>query len=343
MKKISLFYLSKVTFGGFVTYTSHLCKAFRLMGHDCEVYKVRNTTERKQRDFNDGVLSRNVSIETAEEIIADSDYAIVTATFWRGWKDWISKVIEAGAEVVIHDHTDYGKEFKDFMLSYGVHPIVIRQANYNNLRKDGLDPVFVPHPYVAVNPKRVERDLHAVSVCRLDYDKRTDIIIRANELLPKKERISIWGTHTRMYMFQKIVGKYKGWNDTRHYTGPMYPFEQQKFPKTRGFSVGLNNRAEFSCDMSAIKNDGGGTQYSFLEAMDGKAVLALNSDWFIGDDDEMNGVCVDVHNADELAYLLHDCSYGEFHKIVKGYKEVLEDHSPQIIIPKMIRTLKDIR
>lgn len=341
MKTVSLFYMSKVRFGGFVSYTSHLCKAFRKMGYKCNVYKIRTRTERNERNFNDGVGSTNVSIQDALAIMKRSDAAIVTATFWRGWKDPISTLIENGAEVVIHDHTDYTNEFRDFMQSNDVVPIVIRKANKRNLANDGLESVYIPHPYVRFPTKKVERDLHAISTCRLDYDKRTDIIIGANELLPRNKRVSMWGTHTRMYMFQKIVGKFKGWEDIKHYTGPMYPREQQHFPNTPGFAVLLNRRAHFSIDMSAIKNDGGGTQYSFLEIMNGGAVLVLNSSWLLKGGEMMDGSnCISASNSDDLVYILKNGSRGDYLDVVSNYVDILGAHTPEIIIPKYERFLE---
>jgi hypothetical protein len=334
--------MSKVKFGGFAAYTSHLCRAFRQCGHECNIYKIRVRTERNERDFLDGIGSTNISIEDALIVIKNSDYAIVTATFWRGWHEPISKLIEAGCEVVLHDHTDYRGDFKDFLQTYGVRPVVIRIANYTNLHRDGLDPVYIPHPYVQFQTHKVPRDVHAVSVCRLDYDKHTDILIRANEHLPKDKQIQLWGAHTRMYMFQKVVGKYKGWNDNKHYTGPNYPREQQTFPSTPGFAVMLNRRAEFSCDMSAIKGDGGGTQYSFLEAINGNAVLVLNRKWFVNSDDELieNFNCLAVDDDKQLASLLKLQSWGDFQTIRANARVVLDDHGSEYVVKRWIKFLR---
>lgn len=340
---ISLFYMSKVTFGGFVSYTSHLCRAFRAMGHDCRIYKVRKRTEHKMRDFSDGVGATNVSIQDALSIIDSSDYSIVTASFWRGWSDPISKLIERGAEVVIHDHTDYTREFKEFMLAYDVHPIVIRKINEANLQENGLQPMYIPHPYVAVNPKPVCRTVHAISVCRLDYDKNTHMLIEANQYLPKDKCIQLWGSHTRMYMYQKIVGKYEGWTDDKHYTGPNYPLDHQRFPKTLGSAVALNSQAEFSCDMSAIKGDGGGTQYSFLEAIDGGAVLVLNKRWLTGrDSDELaHGYnCLTVVDTEGLIDLLLYERRDGWLDVVENAYGILKAHSPGVIVPMYMRFLR---
>ena len=343
---ISLFYMSKVRFGGFVSYTTHLARALKEAGHDCRIYKVRKRTEKNERDFGDGVGSLNVSIEDALRIISNSEYSIITATWWKGWSEDISKLLEAGAEVVIHDHTEYNQEFIELMDVEGVRPITIRETNTRNLKEKGLYPVFVPHPYVphfSDIPVGV-RPYRAISVARMDYDKRTALMIEANEILPMDLRIQFWGTHTRAYMYQKIVGKFEGWDDPRHYTGPCYPREQQHFPKEPGFAATLNSQAEFSCDMSAIVGDGGGTQYSFLEAIDGGAVVVLNRDWFVHGfpnelKDEVN--CLAVVDAADLADLLLYNRREDWLDIVDNSTDILADHSYVKVVPLLMRFLDD--
>lgn len=347
--KFSLFYQSKVPVGGFVSYTSHLCRSLRLMGHECEVYKVRARTEGKPRPFSDGVNYTNISIADAKAVIRKSDHSIITATFFRGYEDIICDLIEEGAEVVLHDHTDIRQDFADFLYEYEVRPIVIRQANLAAVREFDLEPLYVPHPYVPASniSKNGKRPVHAVSVCRMDYDKHTDWLIATNEKLPPERQIQFWGRHTRMYMFQKIVGKYKGWDDAKNYTGPNYPKEHHNFPRESGFAVRLNSEAHFSCDMSAIKGDGGGTQYSFLEAIDGGAVLVINRAWLhpnkaFNEFEHMIN-CVMVNDKDDLHEVLSQCTRDDFQPELKQATKVLLEHSPESVVHTLITTLDEMR
>ena len=342
--EISLFYMSKVGLGGFVKYTSELYKAFQMMGHDVHLYKIRSRWEKKLRDFNEGVQSRNISIEDAKDIIAKTDAAIVTATWWKGWHEDIQILLEQGAEVVIHDHTEYNKDFIAFMKSYDIRPIVIRLANANNMKKVGLAPVFIPHPYIPLMShefriSKKHRPVHAISVCRLDFDKRTHMLIEANQQLPKDKQIQIWGTHVRMYMYNKIVHKYKGWDDDKHYTGPNYPREHQHFSKENGYAVKLNATAEFSVDMSAIVGDGGGTQYSFLQAMDAGTIAVINQDWIIDDHDEMldSVNCIAVEDVNDLVALLKHNTREDVIGLIGGARYVLGKHEPKVIVPLFMK------
>jgi len=341
---IALFYMSKVGLGGFVKYTSELYKAFQMMGHDVHLYKIRSRWEKKLRDFNEGVQSRNISIEDAKDIIINSDAAIVTATWWKGWHEDIQILLDRGAEVVIHDHTEYNKDFIEFMKSYDIRPIVIRRANASNMKKVGLDPVFIPHPYIPLMShedriSKKHRPVHAISVCRLDFDKRTHMLIEANEQLHRDNRIQIWGTHVRMYMYNKIVHKYKGWDDDKHYTGPNYPREHQHFSKENGYAVKLNATAEFSVDMSAIVGDGGGTQYSFLQAMDAGTIVVVNDDWLIDKHDEMlhNINCIGVGNVSDLVRLIDSSDRNEYIGLAINAEHVLSAHVPRKIVPMFMK------
>lgn len=349
---ISLFYMSNVGMGGFVKYTSELYKAFEVMGHDVALYKIRSKWDKKLKDFNEGVQSRNISIEDAKTIIAKSDAAIVTATWWNGWHDSIAELILCGAEVVIHDRTEYeitvhNREFDslvDFLRDYGIRPIVIRKVNVDNLAKKGLESVYIPHPYNQIMDEefRKSKDLrpvHAVSVCRMDFDKRTHIMIAANQRLPYEKRIQFWGSHVRLYMFTHVMYRYKGWTDGKHFCGPGYPLEQHNFSKEDGFAVKVNSTAEFSVDMSRIVGEGGGTQYSFLQAMDAGAVVVLSTDWLISDHDEMGHQynCVAVAGVNELTEFLRDMKRSSFTRVIGGAESVLNRHKPKVVVPQYIK------
>ena len=57
----------------------------------------------------------------------------------------------------------------------------------------------------------------------------------------------------------------------------------KKFPKnlplTDSNSNNLLNNCEYVIDMSIIKGDGGGTQYTFLEAIYQDSLLILHNEW----------------------------------------------------------------
>ena len=78
--------------------------------------------------------------------------------------------------------------------------------------------------------------------------------------------------------------------------------------------------------MRVIKNDGGGSQYTFLEAMYEKCALVINAKWVTGSRTEfVDGEnCFVVEDEEDLVALLNkDPSTS---RVVKGAEKLLEPH-----------------
>ena len=115
-----------------------------------------------------------------------------------------------------------------------------------------------------------------------------------------------------------------------------------KFPEWReewygAFKVGegvqLAGRSKFVVDLTEIKGDGGGTQYTFLEAFDAGSVLLLNSAWLqVKKDVMIDGLnCIGIDSGEHLAKALS--SNSDYPEIVEYSKNILSNHSPENIIP----------
>ena len=55
---MNLIYMAKPIYGGWVTFTSHLC-----LKYNCDLYKVANRTEKNKRDFGYGVNYKNLRFD----------------------------------------------------------------------------------------------------------------------------------------------------------------------------------------------------------------------------------------------------------------------------------------
>jgi Fe-S-cluster formation regulator IscX/YfhJ len=66
-----------------------------------------------------------------------------------------------------------------------------------------------------------------------------------------------------------------------HTVRKKYPHVQltKSYPRMDGHAVELCRTARYMVDLTKFDNDGGGTQYSFLEAMDGGAVPVMSAAW----------------------------------------------------------------
>ena len=84
------------------------------------------------------------------------------------------------------------------------------------------------------------------------------------------KKIHIFGAENRLYVHHKL----KDLDFPKYWKG--------KFPKTLPIQYenkDILNNCKFVVDMSIIKGDGGGTQYTFLEAIYHKCALILHHEW----------------------------------------------------------------
>ena len=95
--------------------------------------------------------------------------------------------------------------------------------------------------------------------------------------------------------------------------------------------MNLLNNCEYVVDMSIIKGDGGGTQYTFLEAIYNNCVLILHKDWVNAGNlfkDKYN--CYVVGETDntelEIANIINNSNKKLNKKIIKNAKKILENH-----------------
>ena len=80
--------------------------------------------------------------------------------------------------------------------------------------------------------------------------------------------------------------------------------------------------------MSIIKGDGGGTQYTFLEAIHHDTLLILHLDWINAGTTFQSGVnCIGVSTPEELAQFIEKgLSEKEYKNILMNSKKILEKH-----------------
>lgn len=318
MEKINLFYLAKPPYGGWVTYTAHMVKAFRELGHEARVVKKGNKTENKTRPFLLGEVYQNIN---PDMFTALKGINIIVAVDKHHY-EYLFKV-KNGSILVVHDPTEISEELQEIIKRKRFKLVTIREANVrtieNRLRQK---PVFIKHPYVPVFEEVPEKTKCAVCVSRIDWDKNTHVIAAANE--KTKNPADIYGAINRLYEFHKIVKEAPEWR--KHYKGG--------FPKEIN-GADLCKDYRYMIDLSVIKGDGGGTQYSFLEAIDASSVLILHKDWIIeGSIFENAKNCLVVSNASQLAELLNRDL--ELDHMAKQAREILKDHVPEATAAKYL-------
>lgn len=316
-ESISLFFMNPISFGGHVTYTVHLMIALKLCGSEVKLYKVRNRDEQFERDFGYGESYRNVSIETAKKICRKSATLITAPS--KPERSHIDELLKAGARIVIHDPAEF-KHGWDVKWACRRRPIVIRKSMIRQV--DGS--VFIPHPYDPFGEdKDQDKRKFGISVSRIDFDKNTHILLDANRELPKTKRIEIRGFENRIYTRFNIMPVYPEWVQSK-----------AAYPKELRYAYKLCAPYQFMFDMSTIKNDGGGTQYTFLEAIDAGCVCVLNKDWILKKgvmQPGKNCLAVEDHNGILSVYKKYHRRFGELKEINNAARKMLRKHSPHKI------------
>lgn len=285
--EINLFFMNPVSYGGHVTFTVHLMRGLRRVGYEPKLWKVGNRCEGFDRKFGYDEMYRNVDIVEACRL-AKEEPTLITAPS-KPMAARIDLMLEAGARIVIHDPAEFkhGWNWKSVQR-----PIVIRTT----MKQYFKNAVFIKHPYDAYYPlTESSTGKHsAVSTSRIDFDKHTEILLDANRLLAKRDQILIKGFENRIYTRFNILPKYPEWVQS-----------VAAYPKELRYATQLCHDYRFMCDMSIIKGDGGGTQYTFLEAIDGGACCVLNNEWIIKRHTMKPGTnCLAVSSGKELASLI---------------------------------------
>lgn len=296
MSEITLAYLARPTTGGWVSYTAHLARGLMTAGHKVTLAKLGKRSEAFSRDFGMGLRYANTSAAVLDTLARRGEL-IITAADKSVGPSLLAELRDAGAAVVIHDPTELKGGMRD-ALDHGGAPLwVVRRSMLKHLPHA----VYAPHPYTRASlPEWKGRRYHAMAFSRLDWDKHTDLIVRANQiLLPDPERrVRIYGTENRLYTHHKLTAIDPDWR--ANYAGPM-----ARVNLWAGALVA--RRATWAVDLSVIKGDGGGTQYTFLEALDAGARLIINSAWLTSAPalDEMAlYVSAAVSDAESLAEVL---------------------------------------
>jgi glycosyltransferase involved in cell wall biosynthesis len=300
---IQLIYMARPIYGGWVSFTAHLSLKYSL-----PLYRIGSKTEEKQRDYGYGVKYQNRGPNDLPK------GKILITAIDKSYYEFLDKMPD-GTMIVIHDPTEVSGKGKEPVLRNLARfkVITIRESVKKFLTQEfGIKSKFVIHPFYEYPFTKTKNPDGAVSISRIDFDKHTDIILKANKQL--KDPIDIYGAINRQYVFFKL-------NDLgfkKYYKGP--------FEKSFEDLDTILADAKYVIDMSVIKNDGGGSQYTFLEAMYQGCALVINAKWVDGSKtDFVEGKnCFVVADEEELATLLQkDPSTA---RVVKGGKDLLKPH-----------------
>lgn len=312
MGQVNLYYLSGNNYGGWVSYTLHLIEALRAAEADIQLWKIGNRTEDFERVF--AKTSYKYRNTTLDDALARRGKHLIVVLAKNQVEAGEALMKKKRARIIVHDAVE-GRFYDDLPFK---RPFLVRA----NLVEHYPDGIFIPQPFHRAYKNldnlsaHNRRPLNAVSLSRIDFDKNTDILLEANEKLQKVFKIDIRGFENRLYTKFNILPRFPYW-------------EQSK----RAFSNDINSgshiarESKFMVDLTEIKGDGGGTQYTYMEAMDAGTICVVHTSW-LDKKGPMKNIGIPVSNADELASLLRDRGLSKFWTNVEAGYKLLNKHAP---------------
>jgi len=331
--KVGIFFFRPYLGGGTSTFTAHLFKAFEAAGHEPVILRVKPRGEPPERLRNfaqyEGVKYRNITFSEARTIVKDMPTVMGSPanSKYLTPPDMIMRLMADGMRTVIHDPNEFTiYDHLGKVTKLATRPICIRPT----IRHFYKDAVWIPHPYMRAGPfPEIRRRNEAISIARIASVKRPRIVLEANRMLEPQYRVKLLGAEFRMYTKQ-LEAKY---GDVFQQSGKTF-----QYPMTFDAPVRLAAAATVNVDMTWFPDDGGGTQYAQMEAMDAGCVNIMHYDWF-----RYNGELrkwrhvIPVNGPSELAFNvsailnglpLRRSSIGEI--VHHGYR-LLREHDPKLV------------
>lgn len=313
--------------------TGNLMRILGDRGHMVRSFKVGAKTQRKWRmPKHGGYTYRILSLEDALVLIANPQYLNLLSHLTVAEKemDLAVPMIEAGCSFFLRATKDAHPRLIKALQKSGSNILTIREHVSRVIKKEhGLNSTPVPHVYIPSKyaDMKARKQYNAVTINRVAHNKRMDIVLEANRLLPLGKKVHIFGVESRQYTHFKLDVEYPGWREYYHGQFPI------------GMGPFIAKKADFVVDMSDMGDDGGGTQNTFLEAWEAGAVLVLNRKWYRPNGAVTKRHAVFVDGPKELARVLRMPASPLRRKFKAPVARLLETRSPDSIARKALRAL----
>jgi len=314
MKIYLLHLFTRFSKGGISSFNDHLYLQIQALGYSPIIIKPKITRQFYAKEIFPILY---LSDEEIVEISQDS-MALITFCSYAENRNLVKRLISMGIPMVIHDPIEYYPDLLSLANEKsGI--ITIRKRNQQNLAEMGIKSTFIPHPY---NPIKIDnKSRNGALICsRLTYGKGIELIVKANQ---RNSGIDIYGEINKDF-FLDYLSKEISWR--KYYKGEL--------DNDHDLKIKILSRYKYAIDMSAIANDGGGTQYTFLEAWNARCLLIINQSWILKDDEMIPGInCLIAKDENDIQKIIesgisYDTSYCdsllEKHDINNSGKKFLE-------------------
>ncbi len=301
-----------------MTFTAHLVHV-TTKPNETIISRMGNAagSKTKQSNFGYGLLYKTISRDMLKKI----PHPFITL-FTPGYSNYLpdlnrSKRQPGEVIIVIHDPTNIPQKIVPYIKKWKI--ITIRKSVQHYLQsRFGLESLFLYHPFFPYPTIPSDANaVSAVSISRISYEKNTDVIIKANKILGQRHAIKIYGTPRKLYHVLK-----------RRNSG-LESYYYGQFEKSFTKLSEILSKAKFVVDLSTLPEDGGGTQYTFLEAIHNNCALVVHRKWLNGviekhRDLEEDYNCFAVDDERELAQLIK--ANPNTDKLVSNAKKLMKRH-----------------
>ena len=311
------FFLSDYMYGGCATFTAHLLHTLNRR----EVFSIAKRFEIRKRNFGYGIRYQNVPLEYFDTV----KNIFITDIFQHF--ECLGKLKRKGKReitIVIHDPGEISTFNEPYLKYWNI--ITIRKSMQQFLRNIyGMESKFIYHPFYPYQIQQQQGDgeeeeenkTHAVSISRIDFYKNIEIILDANK--GAENPVKIYGWANSKYVSQRLD------------TDAFNQYYQGKYVKSFNATSEILRKAKFMVDLSFLPNDGGGTQYTFLDAIYHNCAIILNRKWIENVDAKYRDFkegenCYAVSKAEELKELLNNAKNIDTSKIVQNARKLLLRH-----------------
>lgn len=327
--------------GGVVSALRHLVLGCKELGVTVEVLRPGAARDEPNYRWVAGAPYRNVTTKTAmalfNAIIHQGGVAIVHKIQLHKTKELpemaaAKKFIERGCPVFLHSEW----EALPWLYEHARNTLVCCNgpvfANWLRNEKGFAKVASLPLPYVP-EPIHVGSSPYPVfAMARVHPWKQTQLIVAANDrIFPNDKQIPICGLADDRWYRMRLDKQHPHWR--RNYWGP---FDGDT-------AVDIAQNGKFIVDLSHFRNDGGRTQYTFLEIFNARRALVCHTDWFKAEDTTISPHnAFSVTTADDLVRFVHNLPGGKEveAKIAEGEKTLLQA-SPEKTLPAMFDALQE--
>ncbi|HKG29650.1 MAG TPA: hypothetical protein VKA91_00140 [Nitrososphaeraceae archaeon] len=310
--------LSDYMYGGCITFTAHLLHTLNRR----QVFHIAKRFERKKRNFGYGIRYQNVPLEYLDSVqnifITDMYQHFECLTMLKGSKGKGRREVT----IVIHDPGEIFESNEPYLKYWNI--ITIRKSMQEFLLdRYGIDSKFIYHPFypypIPLEDYNEEENkkMQAVSISRIDFNKNIEIILDANKRA--RNPVKIYGWANSKYVSERLD------------TDTFNQYYQGKYVKSFDATSEILKKAKFMIDLSSLPNDGGGTQYTFLDAIYHNCAIILNRQWIENVDSKYRDFkegenCYAVSNSEELKELLNNAENIDTSKIAQNARKLLDRH-----------------